>query len=61
MVNIEKRRKDHVQMSVHHVITIALIVGSYACNLTRAGNVVLCLMDLSDIFLAVRWRRSSRD
>lgn len=41
-------------MSVHHVITIALIVGSYACNLTRAGNVVLCLMDLSDIFLAVR-------
>ena len=48
-------------MSVHHVITIALIVGSYACNLTRAGNVVLCLMDLSDIFLAVRSRSPSRD
>ncbi|KAK9767492.1 Sphingosine N-acyltransferase lag1 [Basidiobolus ranarum] len=52
VVHVEKRRKDHVVMVVHHCVTIALLVGSYFSNLTRIGNAVLCMMDFSDIILA---------
>lgn len=52
-LHTEKRRKDHLAMLSHHIITITLVGSSYYCNATRVGNAVLCCMDLSDIFLSV--------
>jgi very-long-chain ceramide synthase len=51
VVNIEKRRKDHVQMFTHHIITCTLIFLSYGYHQTKVGNVILCLMDVVDLFL----------
>ncbi|PWN27608.1 LAG1-domain-containing protein [Jaminaea rosea] len=53
VINVEARRKDHWQMFSHHIITIALLVGSYRAHFTRVGNAVLCLMDPSDILLSL--------
>ncbi|KAF8609831.1 longevity assurance proteins LAG1/LAC1 [Ceratobasidium sp. AG-I] len=51
VLNIEARRKDHVQMLAHHIITIALIVGSYVAHFTRVGIAILVIMDFCDIIL----------
>jgi very-long-chain ceramide synthase len=51
VVNIEERRKDHLQMFTHHMITCSLIFGSYCYHQTKVGNVILCLMDVVDLFL----------
>jgi len=45
------RRKDFVEMLIHHVTTIALLCFSWTCNLTRCGTLVLLLHDLADILL----------
>jgi acyl-CoA-dependent ceramide synthase len=52
-LHTEQRRKDHVAMLSHHIITILLVGPSYISNLTRVGNAVLCCMDLCDIFMSV--------
>jgi acyl-CoA-dependent ceramide synthase len=51
VVNIEERRKDHWQMFTHHIITCSLIFTSYGYHQTRVGNLILCLMDIVDLFL----------
>lgn len=51
ILNAEARRKDHYQMLSHHIITIALLVGSYHMNFTRVGCLILVLMDWCDIWL----------
>ena len=48
---VEERHKDYVMMYVHHVVTIALVWGSYSYNYVRIGTVVLYLHDLSDIMV----------
>ncbi|KAL4081824.1 TLC domain-containing protein [Scleroderma yunnanense] len=53
ILNAEARRKDHVQMMAHHVITIILLVASYFYNYTRTGCLILVLMDCCDIFLPI--------
>ena len=53
ILNAEARRKDHIQMMTHHVITIGLIAFSYLSNFTRAGCLIMVLMDWCDIFLPV--------
>ena len=53
VINIEERRKDHWQMLTHHFITIPLIYCSYRYGYTPVGNVILVLMDVSDLFLSV--------
>jgi len=40
-------------MFTHHVITVSLLYLSYIYNFTRIGNVILILMDVSDIFLGI--------
>lgn len=50
VVNIEERRKDHVQMFTHHIITCTLIFLSYGYHQTKVGNLILCLMDVVDLF-----------
>ena len=54
VLNCEERRKDFWQMFVHHIITCVLLLMSYCYNQTRVGNVILCVMDFSDIWLSVR-------
>ena len=51
VVNIEERRKDHLQMFTHHMITCSLILTSYCYHQSKVGNVILCLMDVVDLFL----------
>lgn len=41
-------------MIVHHLATIFLITFSYANNMLRAGTLVMCVHDASDIFLEVK-------
>lgn len=53
ILNAEVHRKDHVQMMLHHIITIALLLTSYFYNFTRVGCLILLLMDFCDIFLPV--------
>jgi acyl-CoA-dependent ceramide synthase len=54
ILNAEARRKDHIQMMTHHIITVILVVTSYFTNFTRVGCVIMVLMDCCDIFLGVR-------
>lgn len=54
LLNAEAPRKDHWQMMTHHVVTIILIVASYAYNFTRIGCLIMVIMDWCDIFLPVR-------
>ncbi|KAH0544624.1 hypothetical protein FGG08_001274 [Glutinoglossum americanum] len=51
VVNIEERRKDYHQMFAHHIITCALMFGSYGYHQTRVGNAYLCVMDVVDLLL----------
>ncbi|KIP07692.1 hypothetical protein PHLGIDRAFT_70559 [Phlebiopsis gigantea 11061_1 CR5-6] len=51
ILNAEARRKDHWQMMTHHVITVVLMLGSYAYNYTRVGCLIMMLMDVCDIYL----------
>lgn len=53
VLNIEARRKDYHQMFTHHIVTCSLILGSYAYYQTKVGNVILCIMDIVDLFLPV--------
>lgn len=51
VLNIEEHRKDHYQMLSHHIITCCLMIGSYYYYYSRIGNLILIIMDCSDIFL----------
>ncbi len=59
VINIEERRKDHWQMFTHHIVTSVLIYASYRYGYTRVGNLILVLMDVSDLVLGVRFSCSS--
>ena len=48
---IEKKRKDFVEMMLHHVMTASLIFSSYCFNYTRMETAVLVEKDFADIFL----------
>ncbi|WFD34003.1 sphingosine N-acyltransferase [Malassezia cuniculi] len=52
VVSVEEKRSDFTQMMVHHIVTLTLIFGSYACCLHPVGIAVLFLLDPSDILLA---------
>jgi ceramide synthetase len=54
------KRKDFMQMFVHHCATIMLLSFSWACNLTRVGTLVLIVHDVADIFLEVRSQKHCR-
>jgi hypothetical protein len=58
VVSIEAHRKDYWQMIVHHFVTITLIATSYAYHHTRAGNLILVLMDIVDLILPVSHLKS---
>lgn len=62
VIHVEERRKDHVQMLSHHIITSALLGSAYIYAMYNVSNVVLCLMDIVDVLLPVchlnRWARA---
>ncbi|KAJ2370896.1 Sphingosine N-acyltransferase lag1, partial [Coemansia sp. RSA 2611] len=51
-IHVEERRKDHNEMLAHHVVTITLVLCSYAFHFTRFGHVFMLVMDFPDIFLS---------
>jgi hypothetical protein len=48
---LESRRKDYVEMMLHHCVTIMLVLGSYLNGELAIGLVVLFCHDCSDIVL----------
>jgi hypothetical protein len=42
---------DALEMTIHHFVTIALIVISFLTNFFRVGSVILLIHDISDVFL----------
>lgn len=46
----EELHKDYYVMYIHHLVTIALLLGSWRCNFHRVGCLVLFVHDFSDIF-----------
>jgi ceramide synthetase len=48
---LEERRKDYVEMMLHHVMTVALILGSFLHAEYATGLVILAVHDASDIVL----------
>ncbi len=53
VLHLEKPRKDHVELTLHHTITIALIALSYRFHFTYIGISVYITHDISDLLLAV--------
>nr|ACB12562.1 Fum17 [Fusarium oxysporum] len=53
VLRLEKPRKDHMELTVHHIITIALIALSYRFHFTHIGISVYITHDISDLFLAI--------
>lgn len=45
----DTKRKDFWQMFVHHIVTVVLLVLSWACNFHRIGALVLAIHDVADV------------
>lgn len=45
------RRKDFLEMFIHHIATIMLISVSYIANFTKIGVAIMLTHDFSDVFL----------
>lgn len=50
---IETRKKDFLEMLVHHISTIILVGFSYWTNFVRIGTAILLTHDVSDPFMEV--------
>ena len=48
-VLLEHKRKDFVEMQVHHSVTVALVGISYAYGWNRIGVIVMLLLDPADV------------
>merc|ERR1719188_2728563 len=48
-VLLEPKRKDFVEMLLHHTITVVVIPMSYFFNWYRVGTVVMVLLDPADV------------
>ena len=45
---LEPKRKDFVQMQIHHIVTVCLVSFSFVSGYVKVGLVVMCLMDYAD-------------
>ncbi|CAL1160106.1 unnamed protein product [Cladocopium goreaui] len=48
-VLLEPKRKDFLEMMVHHIVTIGVVYVSYFCGWNRVGVVVMVLLDPADV------------
>lgn len=48
---IDPKKKDFIQMCIHHIVTILLISLSYTVKCIRVGVCIMILFDIADIFL----------
>jgi ceramide synthetase len=48
-VLFEPRRKDFIQMELHHALTFGLVVLSYFWGWNRVGFVIMLLLDPADV------------
>jgi len=48
---VDVKRKDFVEMIIHHIATIALITFSYMDNFYRVGSLIIILHDPCDVIL----------
>jgi hypothetical protein len=46
-------KKDTPEMTLHHIVTLMLIVFSYTSNSLPIGAVIMFIHDISDVFLNV--------
>lgn len=53
VIHIEDKRSDHYQMFTHHIVTCALVWGSYSYGYTRIGHLVMIMMDFVDTWLSI--------
>ena len=44
----EHKRKDFVEMQVHHSVTVVLVLASYSSSYNRVGGAVMFLLDCAD-------------
>ena len=58
---IEERRKDYVEMMLHHIMTIALVMESLHNGELGIGLVILFIHDASDVVLDVMKMISNHD
>lgn len=52
MITVDHKRKDYKEMTLHHLITIALLLFSWSNNFLRIGTLVLVVHDAADSLLA---------
>lgn len=52
MLQLEKPRKDFLELVLHHIVTLALIGLSYRFHFAKMGIAVFITHDISDFFLA---------
>jgi hypothetical protein len=59
---MEHKRKDFVEMQVHHTVTVVLVLLSYAWNYNRVGGAVMFLLDCADppLHIAKQFKYCSR-
>merc|ERR1711968_76006 len=50
---IEEKHKDYFVMFIHHLVTIALVWGSWCFGYLRIGILVMYVHDFSDIFIDI--------
>ncbi len=46
--------QDFWIQTIHHIVTMSLLVFSYTCNFVRIGAVILLVHDVSDVILEVK-------
>ncbi|KAL4222172.1 Ceramide synthase 5 [Mactra antiquata] len=48
---LDVKRKDFMEMFVHHIATVSLLSFSYVGNFIRMGTLVLCIHDCADFWI----------
>lgn len=48
---LDVKRKDFMEMFIHHIATVSLLSFSYVGNFIRVGTLVLCIHDCADFWV----------